>query len=73
MYALPIAVSDTHNVISPVTTDSSTSDMKHRPNEVALDVNVESYDLDTLFESINPELIRTRRTLCTEQRAALFL
>jgi|RhiMetdeSRZDD1v2_1073273.scaffolds.fasta_scaffold987746_1 FkbM family methyltransferase len=58
MYALPIAISDTYNVISPVTTDSSTSDMKHGLNEVALDVNVESYDLDTLFEPINPDLIK---------------
>lgn len=52
MYALPIAISDTYNVISSVTTDSSTSDMKHRLNEV------ESYDLDTLFEFIDPDLIK---------------
>jgi FkbM family methyltransferase len=55
MYPLPIALSTTHNAISPVSADSSTD---AGLNEVPLDVNVESYDLDTLFEPINPDLIK---------------
>jgi FkbM family methyltransferase len=58
MYALPIEISDTGNEIRSTRANSPTSGVKYELNEVAVDITIDSYKLDTLFEPINPDLIK---------------
>ena len=51
-------MSDTDNETSFFTTDFLASGVKHGLNEAAVDATVNSYKLDTLFEPINPDLIK---------------
>jgi len=53
MYVLPIAISEAANVNRPDMESSST-----RLNQAGSDINIDSYDLDTLFEPIRPDLIK---------------
>ena len=53
MYALPIAISEKVNVARPNMAGSSAS-----LNKAGLDINSDPYELDTLFEPINPDLIK---------------